>query len=124
MKKYKVKKNKDKRENEIMNFIKDNLIDMSSKERDNLFSELIANLDIALCDMRKVKVPVISFDDLLKQDKADEEQSLLKDVTRLEVIDKEGRSYTNHNIIGVIAALQDDNRTLKLFVGEDEKETI
>lgn len=37
-------------------------------------------------------------------------------VTRLEVIDNSGRSYSNHNVTGINFHLQDDDRTLKLFV--------
>lgn len=37
-------------------------------------------------------------------------------VTRLEVIDNSGRSYSNRNVTGINFHLQDDDRTLKLFV--------
>lgn len=37
-------------------------------------------------------------------------------VTRVEVIDEDGRSYMNYNVHSVFADLQDDDRTLKLFV--------
>ena len=39
----------------------------------------------------------------------------LEKVTRVEVIDKSGRVYTNHNIKDLELSLQDDGRTLKLF---------
>lgn len=45
----------------------------------------------------------------------------LKKVTRVEVIDKKGRSYTNWNVKEVIASLQDDDRTLKLFISEKRR---
>jgi hypothetical protein len=37
-------------------------------------------------------------------------------VTRLEVIDADGRSYTMHDIESMEFSLQDDGRTLKIFV--------
>ena len=37
-------------------------------------------------------------------------------VTRLEVIDNDGRSYVKYNIEKIQFSLQDDDRTLKLFV--------
>lgn len=37
-------------------------------------------------------------------------------VTRLEVIDNAGRSYSNRNVTSINFHLQDDDRTLKLFV--------
>ena len=39
----------------------------------------------------------------------------LDGVTRVEVIDKSGRAYTNHNIKDLELSLQDNGRTLKLF---------
>lgn len=40
----------------------------------------------------------------------------LSKVTRLEVIDNKGRAYTKWDIESVKASLQDDDRTLKLFI--------
>ena len=37
-------------------------------------------------------------------------------VTRLEVIDENGRSYTKYQISDVKFSLQDDARTLKIFL--------
>jgi vacuolar-type H+-ATPase subunit E/Vma4 len=42
-------------------------------------------------------------------------------VTRLEVIDSEGRIYVKHDV-SVELSYQDDNRTLKIFVSERQKE--
>ena len=39
----------------------------------------------------------------------------LSKVTRLEVIG-EGREYVNHNIKWIAVQLQDDGRTLKIFI--------
>ena len=39
----------------------------------------------------------------------------LEKVTRVEVIDKSGRAYTNHSIKDLEVSLQDNGRTLKLF---------
>ena len=38
------------------------------------------------------------------------------DVNRVEVIDKEGRSYTNMKVTEAALMLQDDNKTLKIFL--------
>lgn len=38
------------------------------------------------------------------------------DVNRVEVIDKEGRSYTNMEVTEAALMLQDDNKTLKIFI--------
>ena len=43
----------------------------------------------------------------------------LKNITRLEVIDENGRAYTRWDC-KVEESVQDDGRTLKLFVGEKE----
>lgn len=40
----------------------------------------------------------------------------LKEITRVEVIDKNGRSYVNLNAKDVKISLQDEYRTLKIFV--------
>lgn len=39
-------------------------------------------------------------------------------VTRLEVIDGDGRSYTNWKVESLEFSYQDDGRTLKIFVRE------
>lgn len=39
------------------------------------------------------------------------------DVTRVEVIDETGRAYVKYNRSDVEISIQDDGRTLKLFVG-------
>lgn len=46
-----------------------------------------------------------------------------KNVTRVEVIDHTGRSYVNWNILNkVTVSLQDDGRTLKVFVDRKKEE--
>lgn len=42
----------------------------------------------------------------------------LEHITRLEVIDAEGRSYTNWKVKDIEFSLQDNDRTLKIFVSE------
>ena len=43
-------------------------------------------------------------------------------VTRVEVIDQDGRSYTNWNIHNKVeVSLQDDNKTLKVFISRNIK---
>jgi hypothetical protein len=46
----------------------------------------------------------------------------LWDVTRVEVIDNNGRSYTKNWVDKVEMQLQDDGKTLKLFVHYDDEE--
>ena len=46
----------------------------------------------------------------------------LWDVTRVEVIDNNGRSYTKNWVDSVEIQLQDDRKTLKLFVHYDDEE--
>jgi len=46
---------------------------------------------------------------------------LLDEVTRVEVIDSKGRSYVNYPS-KVEISMQDENRTLKIFVGDGENE--
>ena len=48
------------------------------------------------------------------------EQMDLKKVTRLEVIDSKGRSYSNWNCQKVILSSQDKGRTLKIFIDEKD----
>ena len=43
---------------------------------------------------------------------------LYKDVTRVEVIDADGRSYIKYRVTSVELHLQDEGRTLKIFVSE------
>lgn len=42
-------------------------------------------------------------------------------VTRVEVIDEDGRSYTEYNAKAVQISIQDDGRTLKVFLKKGEK---
>ena len=45
-----------------------------------------------------------------------------KDVSRLEIIDADGRSYTNWKVQSIEESIQDEGRTLKLFVKEIKDE--
>ena len=45
-------------------------------------------------------------------------------VTRVEVIDNDGRRYVKYNVKVVNLDLQDDERTLKLFVEYEKEEEI
>lgn len=47
------------------------------------------------------------------------EKNSVEKVTRVEVIDHKGRSYTNMNVKNVILSFQDDSRTLKIFCNHD-----
>ena len=42
-------------------------------------------------------------------------------VTRLEVIDENGRSYVKYNISDIEFSVQDDGRTLKIFLQIKQK---
>jgi hypothetical protein len=42
-------------------------------------------------------------------------------ITRVEVIDENGRSYTKYGVTDVQLILQDDERTLKIFLTVPEK---
>ncbi len=44
------------------------------------------------------------------------ENNKLNKVTRFEVIDGNGRSYINLNVKHIFYDLQDNNRTLKIFI--------
>ena len=43
---------------------------------------------------------------------------ILEKITRIEVIDKNGRSYTKHCAKDVKVSIQDEERTLKIFIEE------
>ncbi len=43
----------------------------------------------------------------------------LNDVNRVEVIDEKGRSYVKYTTGSVKLALQDDGRTLKIFISKN-----
>ncbi len=45
-------------------------------------------------------------------------------VSRVEVIDNKGRAYVKHDVQEVSYVLQDDGRTLKLFLTYEEPEEI
>ncbi len=46
-------------------------------------------------------------------------KELIKDVTRIEVIDENGRSYVNKNDGNKVwISLQDDGRTMKVFIDQ------
>jgi hypothetical protein len=44
----------------------------------------------------------------------------LPDVTRVEVIDKNGRSYTNWDYDNMVSvSIQDDGKTIKIFINDE-----
>ena len=50
------------------------------------------------------------------------EKEFTKNVTRVEVIDENGRTYVNWNKDNVVQfELQDDNKTLKIFISNKLK---
>ena len=46
--------------------------------------------------------------------------TIFEKVTRVEVIDNQGRSYTKWGVTGIELSLQDDDRTLKIFLTEKD----
>ena len=45
-------------------------------------------------------------------------------VNRVEVIDNTGRAYVKHNVQADVSDLQDDGKTLKIFLTYEEEEEI
>lgn len=45
-------------------------------------------------------------------------------VNRVEVVDNTGRAYTKYNVESVYCQLQDDGKTLKMFVSYVDEEEI
>lgn len=45
------------------------------------------------------------------------EESNFSQINRVEVIDEDGRSYTNYDAHSVELSIQDNGRTLKVFIG-------
>ena len=41
-------------------------------------------------------------------------------ITRVEIIDENGRSYVKRDITGLEVHLQDDGSTLKIFIGKNK----
>lgn len=44
----------------------------------------------------------------------------IENVNRVEVIDQYGRAYTNYKVDSMTFSLQDDGKTLKLFIATGE----
>jgi hypothetical protein len=53
-------------------------------------------------------------DNMMKTDTLD-----TKKITRVEIIDETGRSYVKRDISGLEVQLQDDGRTLKIFISKN-----
>ena len=49
-------------------------------------------------------------------------EDYVQNITRVEVIDGSGRVYVNMNVGELILSLQDNKRTLKIFVEDAEDE--
>jgi hypothetical protein len=54
------------------------------------------------------------MDNMMKTDTLD-----TKKITRVEIIDETGRSYVKRDISGLEVQLQDDGRTLKIFISKN-----
>ena len=48
------------------------------------------------------------------------DDKILEDITRFEVIDQTGRVYVSHDVKNVKYSIQDQGRTLKLFIWNQE----
>ena len=55
------------------------------------------------------------MDNTMKTDTLD-----TKKITRVEIIDETGRSYVKRDISGLEVLLQDDGRTLKIFISKNK----
>ena len=75
-------------------------------------SLIITILNEKVLDFTKMRLSMMVLD------------KLFLDVNRVEVIDNNGRSYTKNRVGEVKVQLQDDMRTLKLFVQFEEDEEI
>lgn len=45
-------------------------------------------------------------------------------VTRFEIVDRFGRSYSNWNVEDIEFSLQDDGKTLKVFLRDNSKQSV
>jgi len=52
----------------------------------------------------------------------DFDSKLFEKVTRVEVIDANGRSYVIYGVGDILLSLQDDDRTLKIFLTEEKRD--
>ncbi len=50
-----------------------------------------------------------------------EDKMNYENVSRVEVVDNNGRAYTQLGVVGITFDLQDDGQTLKIFVNSDPK---
>ena len=63
------------------------------------------------------KIPRIAYNIFYKSEKKNMNcEPKYEKVTRVEVIDDTGRAYTNWNVSDLQFSLQDDERTLKVFI--------
>lgn len=53
-------------------------------------------------------------------DKLEALSPVLKDITRLTIVDEDGRSYEKLNIVSADYEIQDDGFTLKVFIKTDQ----
>ena len=49
-------------------------------------------------------------------------EHVMRNVTRVEIIDSRGSSYSNWSVLSVKQVFQDDGKTLKLFIGDQQNE--
>ena len=90
----------------------DNL-DLTPKDCDAIQNQLLGLKAIA--DLR--------FQKLWDVARGGIEEDKFEKVTRVEVIDDDGRAYAFHGATNLDLSLQDDNRTLKLFITGNQGET-
>lgn len=91
----------------------DNL-DLTAKDCDAIQNQLLGLK--AIVDLRFQKLWDVAREGI--------EEDKFEKVTRVEVIDDNGRSYVCHGATNLDLSLQDDNRTLKLFITGNQGETI
>ena len=49
-------------------------------------------------------------------------EHVMRNVTRVEIIDSRGSSYSNWSVLSVKQVFQDEGKTLKLFIGDQKNE--
>lgn len=83
-------------------------------------SDKIANLLIGLKELYEIRFNELfsTFEDFVRAYYAAQQASNYPKVDRVEVIDGQGRSYSKWNIRQTTLSLQDNGRTLKVFVEE------
>lgn len=91
---------------------------------DPVHSDKIQNLLLGMESLYSLKFHKLwdTFEDCIENNwfNSTPQSTKMPRITRLEVIDQSGRSYTNNKSQGVDLSVQDQGRTLKLFTQGDQ----